>query len=84
MLYRAIEVKHYANKEKIEKIKSIFKPAKKTSKAIAKYQWHIFFKTGSFNRKANIKHIQSKLSERYKYTLQYHLVVPTLESFVSN
>jgi hypothetical protein len=42
LIYRAIEVKHYVNKEKIEKIKSIFKPAKKT---IAKYQWHIFFKT---------------------------------------
>jgi hypothetical protein len=65
LLYRAIEVKHYVNKEKIEKIKSIFKPAKKT---IAKYQWHIFFKTGSFNRKANIKHIQSiYLSELFTF-----------------
>ncbi len=84
MPYRAIEVKHCANKGKVQKIKSLFKPAKQTAKAIARYQWELFFKTGSFNRKANIKHIQSKLSERYKYTIQYHLVVPTLESFVSN
>ncbi len=66
-------------KEKLKKIKSIFKPVKKTAKGIAKYQWYIFLKTGSFNKKANIKHIQSKLSERYKYTVQYHLVVPTLD-----
>ncbi|MEN3014425.1 MAG: RNA-guided endonuclease TnpB family protein, partial [Endomicrobiia bacterium] len=42
------------------------------------------FPNSSFNRKANIKHIPSVLSERYKYTIQYHLVVPALESFISN
>ncbi|SNZ14670.1 hypothetical protein [Hydrogenobacter hydrogenophilus] len=73
MPYRAIEVKHYANKGKVEKIKALFKPAKQTAQAIEHYQWQVFFRTGSFNRKANIKHIQSKLSERYKYTIPVSL-----------
>lgn len=33
---------------------------------------------------AKIKHVQSDLSERYKYTIQYHAVVPLLKSIISN
>ncbi|MEM7826535.1 MAG: transposase, partial [Candidatus Aenigmatarchaeota archaeon] len=51
---------------------------------IANFQWSLFFKTGSFNRKANIKHLKCLLSERFKSTIQYHVVVPTLESFIAN
>ena len=57
---------------------------RKTARKIASYQWFLLFKEGSFKRKANIKHIESPLSERYKYTIQYHVVVPVLESFLSN
>jgi putative transposase len=84
MPFRAIEVKHFTNKGKIQKIKDLFPHVRKTARKIASYQWCIFFKKGAFRRKANIKHIRSKLSERYKYTIQYHIVVPALESFISN
>ncbi|QWK20503.1 MAG: transposase [Hydrogenobacter thermophilus] len=84
MPFRAIEVKHFANKGKVQKIKALFPHVRKTARKIASYQWHVFFKKGSFSRKANIKHIKSTLSERYKYTIQYHIVVPVLESFLSN
>jgi putative transposase len=84
MPFRAIEVKHSANAEKIRQIKALFPAARKTARSIAAYQWKLFFKNGSFNRKGNIKQIKSQLSERYKYTVQYHVVVPELESFLSN
>jgi hypothetical protein len=62
MPFRAIEVKHFANKGKIQKIKALFPHMRKTARKIASYQWYIFFKEGSFKRKATIKHIRSKLS----------------------
>jgi hypothetical protein len=61
--------KNYANKGKIEKIKSVLKEYRKTAKDISKFLWDIFFKTGKLphRKKINIKHISSFLSERYKY-----------------
>jgi len=41
----------------------------------ANFQWFLFFKTGSFNRKANIKHLNCPLSERFKSTIQYHVAL---------
>lgn len=79
-----IQVSCPLTKRKRDIIRRILTEYRKTAKAIANYQWFLFFKTGYFNRKANIKHISSNLSERYKYTIQYHVVVPLLESFISN
>lgn len=84
MPFRAIKVKHFANREKVARILKLFRPAVYVAKRVASYQWYLFFKEGFFRRKANIKHIESELSERYKYTIQYHVVVPALESFISN
>ncbi|MEZ0361920.1 MAG: RNA-guided endonuclease TnpB family protein, partial [Hydrogenobacter sp.] len=83
-MHRAIQVSCPLTKRKKDTIKRILTEYRKTAKAIASYQWFLFFTQGSFNRKANIKHISSNLSERYKYTIQYHVVVPVLESFISN
>ncbi|WP_340695953.1 transposase [Hydrogenobacter thermophilus] len=83
-MHRAIQVSCPLTKRKKDIIKKLLIEYRKTAKAIAGYQWFLFFNTGSFNRKANIKHIRSNLSERYKYTIQYHVVVPVLESFISN
>lgn len=83
-MFRAIEVRTDLNGRKKKLIKDLIKSYRKTALKIANYQWGLFFQTGSFDRKANIKHVQSNLSERYKYTIQYHLVVPALESFISN
>jgi putative transposase len=65
--------KNYANKGKIEKIKSVLREYRKTAKYISKFLWNVFFKTGKFphKKKVNLKyiseHIPSFLSERYKY-----------------
>ncbi len=83
-MYRAIQVSYSLTKRKKDVIKQLLMEYRKTAKTIASYQWFLFFTQGSFNRKANIKHVRSNLSERYKYTIQYHMVVPVLESFISN
>ncbi len=83
-MYRAIEVLCPMTKKKASVISKVIRLYRKTAKVIANFQWSLFFKTGSFNRKANIKHLISPLSERFKSTIQYHVVVPTLESFLSN
>ena len=83
-MHRALQVSCPLTKRKKDIIRRILTEYRKTAKEIASYQWFLFFTQGSFNRKANIKHISSNLSERYKYTIQYHVVVPVLESFISN
>ncbi|MCX8060214.1 MAG: transposase, partial [Aquificaceae bacterium] len=83
-MFRAIEVYTDPTENKKAVIRNLLTSYRKTAKKIASYQWKLFFQSGAFNRKANIKHVQSDLSERYKYTIQYHAVVPLLESFISN
>ncbi|RUM49796.1 MAG: transposase [Hydrogenothermus sp.] len=83
MPIRAYKHKHDANKGKIETVKQILKEYRKTAQDISKLQWQIFFKEGKFNKNQNIKHISSKLSERYKQTCQYQ-VVSILNSYISN
>ncbi len=83
-MYRAIEVSCPTTKRKSTLIAHVLKLYRKTAEIIANFQWFLFFKTGSFNRKANIKHLNCPLSERFKSTIQYHVVVPTLESFIGN
>ncbi|MDW8433463.1 MAG: transposase [Aquificaceae bacterium] len=83
-MFRAIEARTDLTERKKAIIKELLTSYRKTAKKIASYQWKLFFQSGAFNRKANIKHLQSDLSERYKYTVQYHSVVPVLEGFISN
>ena len=83
MPIRAYKHKHNANKGKIQTTKQILKEYRKTAQDISKLQWEIFFKEGRFNKNQNIKHIPSKLSERYKQTCQYQ-VVSALNSYISN
>ncbi|RUM58897.1 MAG: transposase, partial [Persephonella sp.] len=70
MPIRAYKHKHNINNGKIQIIKEILKEYRKTAKGIAKKQWHIFFKEGSFDKNYKVKEIKSKLSERYKQTCQ--------------
>ncbi len=83
-MYRTIEVPCPTTKRKSTLIAHILKLYRKTAEIISNFQWFLFFKTGSFSRKANIKHLNCPLSERFKSTIQYHVVVPTLESFIGN
>lgn len=77
------EYPHNANKKKIENIFKIIKEYRKTAKLISKHQWKLFFMGGSFSKYANIKYIESGLSERYKQVCLWQ-VVPTLDGFISN
>ncbi len=83
MPIRAYKHKHSINKGKIQTIKQILTEYRKTASKIAKKQWEIFFKEGSFNKNYKAKNIPSKLSERYKQTCQYQ-VVSMLNSYISN
>ncbi len=83
MPIRAYKHKHSINKGKIQTIKQILTEYRKTAIKIAKKQWKIFFKEGSFNKYADIKDIPSNLSERYKQTCQSQ-VVSVLNSYISN
>ncbi len=83
-MYRAIEASCPTTKRKSTLIAHVLKLYRKTAQLVANFQWFLFFKTGFFNRKANIKHLNCPLSERFKSTIQYHVVVPTLESFIAN
>ncbi|MEJ7620007.1 MAG: transposase, partial [Aquificaceae bacterium] len=65
-MYRAIEVSCPTTKRKSTLIAHLLKLYRKTAQLVANFQWFLFFKTGSFNRKANIKHLNCPLSERFK------------------
>src|SRR5687768_10570952 len=82
-MIRTYKLKQLANNEKQIKIISVIKEYRKTAKNISNYQWLNFFSNKKFNKNADIKHIGSKLSERYKQTNQYQ-VVGILQSYLSN
>ncbi|MEM5809226.1 MAG: transposase, partial [Candidatus Aenigmatarchaeota archaeon] len=77
------EYPQYANKGKQDKLLTLLKEYRKTAHKIAKYQWNILFSKAKFDRYADIKHIQTNLSERYKQTCLWQ-VVSVLESWTSN
>jgi putative transposase len=79
---------NYANKGKLEKVRRVLKEYRKTAKAIADFLWREFFEKGYFPHKKSIKkeqmqHIQSKLSERYKYVCLWQ-VYGVLEGYIAN
>lgn len=74
---------HKANKGKVNKVLEVLKEYRKTANIIANYQWKLFFSKGKFSRYESVKHIESKLSERYKQVCLWQ-VVSLLESYTSN
>ncbi len=84
-IFGSYELKSFANKGKLEKIKSVLIEYRKTAQNISKFLWKEFFKNGQLphKKKVSIKNISSNLSERYKYVCLWQ-VVSTLESFLSN
>ncbi|MDD5748621.1 MAG: hypothetical protein PHP64_06215 [Actinomycetota bacterium] len=82
-ILRALEVRHTANSSKIEAIKEVFSPYRKTAQRIAPREWLCFYTTGYFSKNISVKDIPSELSERYKETARDQ-VVGSLKSWVSN
>lgn len=65
-MIRAYNIKHSINRSKQNKILEILKEYRKTAVDIAKIQWNNFFRTTKFNKKLDIKFLNSLLSSRYK------------------
>jgi len=74
-MYRAIQVPCPTIKRKSTLIANVLKLYRQTAQLVANFQWFLFFKTGSFNRKANIKHLNYPLSERFKSTIQHYVAL---------
>jgi putative transposase len=87
-IFGTYEFKHHANKGKVKKVLSVLREYRETAKAIADFLWREFFEKGYFPHKKSIKkeqmqHIQSKLSERYKYVCLWQ-VYGVLEGYIAN
>ncbi|MCS7307599.1 MAG: hypothetical protein N3C57_05590 [Aquificaceae bacterium] len=65
-MFKAIEVCTDLTQRKKAAIRDLLTSYRKTAKKIVGYQWKLFFQTGSFNRKAMIKHVELDFPERYK------------------
>jgi putative transposase len=77
---RTYKLKHLAKKGKGAKVIQTVQAYRDTADIIAREQWRCFYeKSQSFNRRCDIKHIDTPLSERFKQTCQYK-VVGTLDS----
>lgn len=86
MVFGVYEFKHYANKGKVQKILEVLREYRKTAQDIAKFLWKEFFKNGRFSHKKSVSslhHIQSNLSERYKYVCLWQ-VYGVLEGYIAN
>ncbi|MEK7485548.1 MAG: hypothetical protein AABZ60_14580, partial [Planctomycetota bacterium] len=82
-MIRTYPLKHFIHKSKQAKIRALLLEYRLLAQSIAQSQWKLFFQLGAFNKDADIKHLKTPLSERYKQTCQYQ-VVSTLNSFISN
>lgn len=84
-IVRAYSYKSAANKGKMRKLDSLAKEYRKTAGDVSRIQWELFFSIGNFNvyESVALKSLCTKLSERYKQTIQSQ-VVGQLKSYVSN
>ena len=83
-IIRTYKLKQHTNQYKLKLVDDVLKEYRLLAKKISDYHWFLFFhdreKIKDFK---DIKHIETKLSERYKQTCQTQ-VVSTLHSYISN
>ena len=82
-MLRTYKLKHSINKGKQTKILNLLEEYRKVATEISTKQWIYFYKNGKFNRDLEVNSINSKLSKRYRQTVQYQ-VVAGLESYIGN
>jgi len=82
-MLRTYKLKHSINKGKQTKILNLLEEYRKVATEISNRQWIYFYKNGKFNRDLEVNSINSKLSKRYRQTVQYQ-VVAGLESYIGN
>ncbi len=82
-MIRTYPLKHWINPDKQKKILSVAEEYRKLAVKVASRQWQEFYRHGDFDKNADIKTIETALSERYKQTCQYQ-VAGVLNSFIAN
>jgi putative transposase len=82
-MIRAYSLRHSINSKKQDTILSVLSEYRAIAQKVSNIQWREFFKTSKFNKNVDIKSLKTKLSARYKQTLQYQ-VVGQLDSYISN
>jgi len=82
-MLRTYKLKHSINRGKQTKILNLLEEYRKVATEISNRQWIYFYKNGKFNRDLEVNSINSKLSKRYRQTVQYQ-VVAGLESYIGN
>jgi putative transposase len=76
---------NFANRSKISTVFTILKEYRQTAKNLLQYLWSIFYRGGKlpYRKSLNVKHIQSNLSERYKYVCLWQ-VYGIFDGYISN
>jgi putative transposase len=82
-MIKTYTLRQSANPGKIEKVINVVKAYRVLAASLAKEQWVLFQKTGSFNRDLDAKQVKTPMSARYKQTCQYQ-IVGMLDSFIAN
>jgi len=82
-MIRAYSLGHSINNKKQDTVLDVLKEYRVIAQKVSNIQYREFFKTSKFNKNFDIKFLQTKLSARYKQTLQYQ-VVGQLDSYISN
>jgi putative transposase len=82
-MIRAYSLGHSINSKKQDTILNVLNEYRAIAQKVSTIQWREFFKTSKFNKNIDIKSLKTKLSARYKQTLQYQ-VVGQLDSYISN
>ena len=83
-IIRSYQLKNHSNINKLKEVEKLLFEYRKTEHKISNFHWRKFYENKEkFNDFRDIKHIPTKLSERYKQTCQTQ-VVGTLKSYISN
>lgn len=79
---RTYKLTHFANENKQKQVFDVLREYRKTCTQIAKVQWRLIFNGEKLNKMADLRYVNSIISERYKRNCAYQ-VDGQLQSFIS-
>jgi putative transposase len=82
-ILRTYKLSHFANENKQKMVLDVLREYRKTCTEISKQQWRLLFNSEKLNKMADLRYVNSILSERYKRNCAYQ-VDSTLQSYISN
>ena len=80
---RTYKLTHFANENKQRQVFDVLYEYRKACTQIAKVQWRLIFNGEKLNKMADLRYVNSIISERYKRNCAYQ-VDGSLQSFISN